>query len=127
MRIARMTFDSFARRAQAGFRGPAQPARQLIYQVEDVFIDLRLESKGATNQVGLVGQIADSGHTLGSVEGVVVSFLRGDDTILQTSTNQFGEFHFPMLSTEFLQLLVRLKEVTVVMSLPDPQSGDDLS
>jgi hypothetical protein len=127
MRIARLTFDNFARRAHEGFRGPAQLARQLVYQVDDVFIDLRLEPKAATNQVGLVGQIADSGHTLGSVEGVVVSFQRGDDTIMQTSTNQFGEFQLSMLSSEFLQLLVRLKEITVVMSLPGPESGDKLS
>ncbi len=125
--IARLTFDSFARRAQVGFRGADPLARQLMYQFEDVFIDLRLEPKPATNQVGLVGQIADSGQTSGSVEGVVVSLLRGNDTLLQTSTNQFGEFHFSMQSSELLQLLVRLKETSIVMSLPDPESGDELS
>ena len=125
--IARLTFDSFARRAQAGFRGADPLARQLMYQFDDVFIDLRMEPRPATNQVGLVGQIADPRQTSGSVEGVIVSLLRGDETLLHTSTNQFGEFHFSFLPSDLLQLLVRLKETTIVVSLPDPESGDELS
>ncbi len=123
LRIARLTFDSFARRAEVGVRGSDPLPRQLMYQFDDVCIDLRLEPKPATNQVGLVGQVADSGEPAMSVDGKAVSLLRGSEMLAQTSTNQFGEFRFSFRDSEHLQLLVGLKETAVVVSLPDPDAG----
>jgi hypothetical protein len=122
--IARLTFDSFASGIQAGFRSSGSSARQLMYQFDDVFIDLRLEPQPATHQVGIVGQIADSGQSSGRVEGADVSLMRGQDRLLQTSTNEFGEFHFTIPSSELLQLLVGLKGTTIVVSLPGPEEED---
>jgi hypothetical protein len=123
MLIARLTFDSFARRAEVGVRGAAPLPRQLIYQFDNVFIDLRLDSKAATNQVGLVGQIADSGEPAMCVDGMDVSLLRGSETLSQTSTNQFGEFRFSFRDSEHLHLLVGLKETEIDVSLPDAETG----
>jgi hypothetical protein len=120
--IAQLTFDSFARRAQVGIRGSDPLPRQLMYQFGDLFIDLRLEPKSTSNQVVLVGQIADSGHPSWNAEGIPVSLLSGSQTLLQTSANQSGEFHFSFRKSEHLQLSIGLKEAAVLLSLPDAES-----
>jgi hypothetical protein len=123
MRIGRLTFDSFTRRAEVGVRGSDPLPRQLMYQFDDVFIDLRLEPKPATNQVGLVGQVADARETAMSVDGMPISLLRGSETLSKTSTNKSGEFRLSFLDSEHLQLLIGLKETVVVLPLPDAKSG----
>jgi hypothetical protein len=123
MQIARLMFDSFARRAEVGIRGSDPSRRQLMYQVDEVFIDLRLEPKPALNQVVLVGQVADSGQPARSVEGMPVSLLRGSDTLSRTSTNELGEFRFSFRDSEQMQLLFDLKETAILLSLPGADSG----
>jgi hypothetical protein len=122
MRIARLTFDSFMRQAE-GVRGSGPSPRQLMYQFDDVFIDLRLEPRLATNQVTLVGQVADSGQSAMNVDGIPVSLLNGGDTLSKTSTNKFGEFRLSFLDTEHLQLLIGLKKAALVLPLPEVDPG----
>ncbi len=123
MRIARMTYDSFMRRAEVGVRGADPLPRQLMYQCDDVFIDLRLEPKLATNQVALVGQVTDSRPSATNVDGIPISLLSGSETISKTSTNQLGEFRLSFLDTEHLQLLIGLKETALVLPLPGIDPG----
>jgi hypothetical protein len=122
MRIARLTFDSFARRAEVGVRGSDSLPRQLMYQFDNLFIDLRLEPKPGANQVGLFGQVADSGEPAMSVDGMPVSLQRGSETLSQTSTNQFGEFRFSFRDSGQLQLVVSVNGTEFVVSLPDGDS-----
>ncbi len=123
MRIARLTFDSFAGRAEVGVRGSDPLPRQLMYQFDNLFIDLRLEPRPAANQVGLVGQLADSGEPAMSVDGMPVTLRRGSETLSQTLTNQFGEFRFSFRDSGQLQLVVSLNGTEFVVSLPDGDSG----
>jgi hypothetical protein len=123
MRIGRLTFDSFMRRAEVGVRGSGPSPRQLMYQFDDVFIDLRLEPRLATNQVTLVGQVADSSQSAMNVDGIPVSLLNGSDTLSKTSTNKFGEFRLSYLDSEHLQLFIGLKETALVLPLPDVDPG----
>jgi len=123
MRVARLTFDSLMRRAEMGVRGADRSPRQLMYQFEDVFIDLRLEPRLATDQVALVGQVADARQSATNVEGIPVSLLNGSETLSETSTNKFGEFRLSFLDSEHLQLFIGLKETALVLPLPDVDPG----
>jgi hypothetical protein len=122
IQIARLSFDSFAGQVQVGVRGTDQLPRQLMYEYDDIFIDLRVEPKVASNEVLLVGQIADAGHPSGSGEGIPVSLLSGSIPLLQTSANQSGEFRFSFRPSKHLQLSIGLKETAFLLSLPDAEA-----
>lgn len=122
-RIARLTFDSFARRAEVGVRGSDQSPRQLMYQFDNVFIDLRIEPNPASKHLALAGQVADSGSRPQEVEGMAVSLLQDGAVLSKTSTNQFGEFRLSFKDSKSVQLLVDLKETPILVWLPGIDSG----
>ncbi len=123
MNVARLMFDSFQRRAAEGIRGSDPLPRQLMYKCNEVFIDVRLEPAPLSNQMVLVGQIADPRQPARCVEGMAVSLLHDKDTLFQTLTNEFGEFRFSFRASERLQLLVGTNETSVVVPLPDAEAG----
>jgi hypothetical protein len=122
MHVARLMFDSFERRAAEGIRGSDPLPRQLMYKCDEVFIDLRLEPAPLSNQMLLVGQVADPRQPVGSVGGIPVSLLSDKDTLFQTLTNEFGEFRFSFRTSEGLRLLVGTKETSVVVPLPEAEA-----
>jgi len=122
IQIARLSFDSFTSRVQIGVRGADPLPRQLMYEYDDVFIDLRLEPQLASNEVVLVGQIADAGRPSGGGQSIPVSLMSDGNTLLQTSANPSGEFHFSFRPSKHLQLSVGPGETAVLLSLPDAEA-----
>jgi hypothetical protein len=88
----RLVFDSDLQPAAAGVRG-AVSARQLLYQTDDYFIDLRLEPRRESDRACLVGQVMPrTGDTV--ARGVAVGLKTGNLRLAETTANQFGEFQF---------------------------------
>ncbi len=121
-RIARLSFDSFARGLQIGVRGSDSSPRQLMYEYDDLYIDLRLEEKPASNEVLLVGQVADSVQALGSMEDLPVSLMSGNNVLQRTTANQSGEFQFSFRRSKHLQLSVGMAETAILLSLPEAEA-----
>lgn len=119
--LARCTFDSFET-ATEGLRSSGPVLQHLMYQCGNVVIDLRMEPKPDTRSVILAGQIVDSGQP-SFMEGIPVSLLSTEETWLETTTNQLGEFHFSFAPARHLKLLFGTEGTAVLVLLPDPELG----
>lgn len=92
----RLVFDSMLQPVTAGLRGSIA-ARQLLYETDHYYIDLRLEPKSAEERACLVGQVLNRGGQKREAQGLSVRLQDGKLPIAQTLTNHFGEFQFEFL------------------------------
>ena len=92
-RPVRLVFDSNLQPVTAGVRGSIS-ARQLLYETDELYIDLRLEPQREANRdrVCLVGQILDRTSETRASQGLKVRLLQGQQAVSDTTTNQHGEF-----------------------------------
>lgn len=121
--IAQLTFDSFQQVGLAGMRGASSSVpRQLLYKCGTLCIDMRLEPKPGSNYVVLVGQLIDAKKPLKGFGDVPVSLLSHGDTLSETTTNKFGEFHLGFESVKQMQLFFGIEQKALVVPLPEDQS-----
>jgi len=92
---ARLIFDSFLQPAPAGIRTSQLAGRQVIYQAEDLMVDLFLEPPQTdSRRISLVGQLLDSAKPERRLNILSVALQGPKGPIAIGSTNKFGEFHF---------------------------------
>jgi hypothetical protein len=102
-----------------GVRGFDTAPRQLMYNSYSVFIDLRVEQKPGSDWMALTGQVVDAQLPDGKLEEIpVLLFGKGDSTV-QTTTNQFGEFNFSFKAIGHLGLLLKMKNIALLLLLPE--------
>jgi hypothetical protein len=89
----RLVFDSVLQPATAGFRGYVS-TRQLLYETDQYFIDLRLEPQRDSDRFALVGQVLDRSRRGMASQGQIVRLLHGTLPLEETAINEFGEFQF---------------------------------
>lgn len=92
-RDIRLVFDSVLQPVTAGLRGSIA-ARQLLYETDHYYIDLRLEPRSAKERACLVGQVLNRVGEKRAAQHLAVRLQEGKLPIAQTLTNQFGEFQF---------------------------------
>src|SRR2546430_16785562 len=92
-RPVRLVFDSNLQPVTAGVRGSIS-ARQLLYETDELYIDLRLEPQREANRdrVCLVGQILDRTSETRAAQGLKVRLMQGQQALADTATNQHREF-----------------------------------
>lgn len=122
LQLARLTFDSFQHQALQGVRGSDTVSRQFMYQCGDVFIDMRRELKLPSNLMILAGQVVDSRQPASGVADIPVSLVCRGDTLLETTTNQLGEFRFSFQAVKHLSVLFGTKEAALLVLLPDSET-----
>jgi hypothetical protein len=123
LKLAQPIFDSFKNLAPEGVRGLEAAPQQLMYQCVNIFIDVRLEPKRTSNTMILTGQVVDSRKPGGGVAGVPVSLFGKSVTLLETVTNQLGEFHFSFQTEQNLRLLLETPDDALLALLPDIDAG----
>lgn len=84
--------DSFAQPATAGIRSVGMRVRQMLYRAEPYQIDLQVEAQPDRNRLIVTGQLIDVRHPDIVDAGVHVTLSDGRGNIVNTVTNQFGEF-----------------------------------
>jgi hypothetical protein len=89
----RLVFDSNLQPAAAGIRGSIS-ARQLLFQTDQYYIDLRLEPRRESDRGFLVGQVMNRSGNDWVAQGVSVRLRTGKLPLAETTANQFGEFQF---------------------------------
>jgi hypothetical protein len=104
--FAELIFDSFRQPALEGVRNGRMNTRHLIYKAGNVVIDLQLEASAHPNRMSLVGQVMDSSRNAKGIQRAPVLIRYGQDTLAQTQTNQFGEFHLECEAGKSLQISV---------------------
>jgi hypothetical protein len=91
VRLVLDTGESSMAEGAEGVRRRDATSRHLLYQAEELYLDLRLEPELRTSRASLVGQLMDLRDPLRPVPPVTVLLMSGDEVLAQTRTNGFGE------------------------------------
>jgi hypothetical protein len=113
-------FDSFLQPLVAGARSSSSGMRQMLYRAEPYQVDLQIEAKPGANKLMVTGQLLDlrNPDLPGRDVPVIISNLRGH--VVQTVTNEFGEFREEIRTSSDLELkLLGEDEKAVIISLRD--------
>ena len=92
----------------------------MLYRAEPYQVDLQIEAKPGANKIVVTGQLLDlrNPDLPGRDVPVVISNLRGH--VVQTVTNEFGEFREEIGSSSDLELqLLGENEKAIIISLQD--------
>ncbi|HXN50811.1 MAG TPA: hypothetical protein VN943_02665 [Candidatus Acidoferrum sp.] len=119
--LVEVLFDSFLQPLVAGARSSSgSEMRQMLYRAEPYQVDLQIEAKPGSNKLVVTGQLLDlrNPDVPGRDVPVIISNLRGH--VVQTVTNEFGEFREEIQSSSDLELkLLAEDEKAVIISLRD--------
>jgi len=103
-RLVQLLFDSFSQPALAGTRSAATRIRQMLYRAEPYQIDLQIELQQERNSLVVTGQVLDVSHPEVIGRDVQLTLSNCGASIVNTATNQFGEFHGEVENSGDLQL-----------------------
>lgn len=118
VRMAHLIFDSLKAPSAIGVRSTSSGPRQLIYQVGEYYLDVKMERDPNSRRLSLIGQIRDSHDPAKEMAGSPVILLRGQDRLGQTTTNGFGEFHLEFDRKDNLWLAIGIQgEAGIVIPL----------
>ena len=109
-----LLFDSLVQPAVAGARASVASARQLLYRVGSVYVDMRVDSETNSDRAALVGQMLDSAHPGHPVTGVPVILMDGKKSVASTISNNNGEFYLEFLVKNNLRLSVAVGDKSPV-------------
>jgi hypothetical protein len=118
--LVQVLFDSFLQPSVAGARSSGSGMRQMLYRAEPYQVDLQIEAKPGANKLVVTGQLLDlrNPDVPGRDVPVIISNLRGH--VVQTVTNEFGEFREEIRASSDLELkLLGDDEKAVIISLRD--------
>ena len=101
-----LLLDTLTQPAAAGARASVASARQLLYRIGTVYVDMRVDSELNSSRVALVGQMLDSARPGHPVANVPVILLDGRKNVTSTISNDNGEFHLEFEIKSNLRLSV---------------------
>jgi hypothetical protein len=116
--LVQVLFDSFLQPLAQGARSADSGMRQMLYQADPYQVDIQIEAKPGAEKLVVTGQLLDLRHpdVPGANVPVIISNLRG--TVVQTVTNEFGEFREEIQASSDLELkLLGADEKAVILSL----------
>jgi hypothetical protein len=83
-------------------------SRHLLYEVDDLAIDLRIETMESSARSSLIGQLLHQSGGPQGRGGLPVALLLGRAPVGRTSTNPFGEFAFELELTKRHRICIQL-------------------
>jgi hypothetical protein len=87
-----LLFDSFSQPRPPGTRSAAMRIRQMLYRADPFQIDIHIELEPEQNRLLITGQLIDLSHPEMVGRDVQVMLSDGREYLVNTTTNQFGEF-----------------------------------
>ncbi len=102
--LVQLLFDSFSQLPLAGTRSAGMSIRQMLYRAEPYQIDIQLEAQPERNRLVVTGQLLDVSHPEDVGREVQVTLSDGRESVVNTMTNQFGEFRGEVENSGDLEL-----------------------
>ena len=101
-----LLFDSSIEIARKGVRNSVVAARQLLFRIGSVFVDVEVGRESDSDRASLIGQMLDSSNPSQPPVGVAVTLLDRGRRVAATSSNDHGEFrlHFAVKNNLKLSL-----------------------
>ena len=104
-----LLFDSSEPAASSGSRNSVVAARQLLFRIGAVFVDLEIGRECDSDRASLVGQMLDSSNPGHPPVGVPVVLLDRGRRVATTSSNDHGEFRLQFAVKNNLKLSVQFE------------------
>lgn len=106
--LAKLTFDTFTKPALAGIRSGPAAARQMLYETEELAVDLRFDHSPAPKLIHVTGQILHKREPYGAIPNAAVTVWTPKGLpIAEARTSDFGEFRLQFGPHEGLKLLIQ--------------------
>jgi len=102
--VIQLLYDSFSHPLTAGMRSAPRRIRQLLYRAEPYQIDLQLELRPEGNRLVVTGQLLDVSRPEMVGRDVQVMLSDGREYMVNTVTNEFGEFRAEVENSGDLEL-----------------------
>jgi hypothetical protein len=113
--LAQLVFDSFRAPAALGVRTLDQCSRQLLFEADDLAIDLRIETAAGSVRSSLMGQLLHRSQQTENLGELPVAILLGKHSVAQTTTNPFGEFLFELELTRRHRIRIQLDAIRSIV------------
>ena len=105
--LGHLVFDSLIQPAVAGVRSGGISARQVVYEAEDLTVDMRFDRQPRSSRVLVVGQVLAKGASRTSLEdATVILWTEKGEPILAVKTSTFGEFQLEVEPQNHLRLSI---------------------
>jgi hypothetical protein len=104
--IVEVLFDSFLQPAVTGARSTAMGIRQMLYRADAYQIDIQIETMPGSNRLVVTGQLMDVSTPEIVSRDVQVTLSNRRGNVVQTVTNEFGEFRGEIDNSGDLELSV---------------------
>lgn len=101
---AELLYDSFAQQVAVGTRSNAMSVRQMLYRAGPYQIDVQVEAQPDRNRLLVTGQLVDASHPDLLDADTQVTLSDGRGNIVNTFTNQFGEFRAEVILSGDLEI-----------------------
>ena len=102
--VIQLLYDSFSQPLTVGIRSAPRRIRQLLYRAEPYQIDLQIELRPEGNRLVVTGQLLDVSRPEMVGRDVPVMLSDGREYMVNTVTNQFGEFRAEVQNSGDLEL-----------------------
>ena len=122
---AKLVFDTASRPVTPGTRRRTSNSRHLLYQVEDLCLDLRLDRPQPTGESVMVGQLADRKDPLKPLAGLPIFLVSGETVLARTFSNRQGEFRVQYEAQVSLSLCLSQDNDRRIEIPVDPMVGED--
>ena len=119
-RRARPIFDSLLEALPVGVRSSAKAPRRVLHRWGKWTIDMRIDAERG-DRVALTGQVLKPGLQDEEAPHIGVLLLSGDQRIVESETNRFGEFQLRFHRVPDLMIYFTVSGQRVIaVALPDP-------
>jgi hypothetical protein len=109
-----LIFDSFLAPSPAGLRSTWQVGWQGLYRAGECSLDLRIEPELKSSRAAVIGQLTNHVSPSRVMGDLALSLQAGDRIVAETVSNRFGEFQMEYEQNAQLQLVIRLKNASVI-------------
>jgi len=103
-----LLFDSFLTPAPAGLRGAWQSGWQALYRAGDCSLDIRIEPDLHSSRASVIGQIFNHEQPETRLADVGVCLKSGGSVLVETRSNEHGEFQMEFQPQSRLHLCIFL-------------------
>jgi hypothetical protein len=116
-----LLFDSDEQATTSGLRNSVVAARQLLFRIGPIFVDVEVGRESDSDRAMLVGQMLDSSNPGHPPVGVPVVLLDRGRRVANTSSNDHGEFRLQFVVKSNLKLSVQFdREKPVHLPITSP-------
>ena len=102
-----LVFDTLGQGALAGVRAGALATRQMLFESDEVSVDLRVERRHTSKKISVIGQVLEKKGVPGKALPFRVTSEQGRWGLMSL-TSEFGEFHFEIAAEDPATIVVEL-------------------